>query len=79
MIWDGNMSKDTLFASNVCNEGVIAQSMYTMGNVPDQRVRAFLQNKMEAMQHPNGRTFVNLAGKSVVMRTYNKTTAADTR
>ena len=68
----GLLSKYSLVVSNVCNEGAVAQALSMVGNPPSQRVAAVLKKKVDNMQHPNGKTLVNMGGQVVDMRTHEK-------
>ena len=75
----GHMSKDSLVVSNVCKEGALAQGSSMLGNPPSQKVAAVIKKKIDNMQHPNGKTLVNMGGQVVDMRTHEKKSAADSR
>mmetsp|Transcript_26927 Transcript_26927/g.57744 ORF Transcript_26927/g.57744 Transcript_26927/m.57744 type:complete len:160 (-) Transcript_26927:561-1040(-) len=69
---EGRMSNDSSFVSNVVNEGAYAQAMNIVGNPPSQPVASFLKSKVDKMEHPNGKTYVNMGGEIVDMRTHGK-------
>ena len=75
----GLLSKRSLVVSNVCNEGAVAQSLSMVGNPPSQRVAAVLRKKIDNMQHPNGKTLVNIGHQIVDLRSHGRNSAADVR
>ena len=50
-----------------------------VGNPPSQRVAAVPRKKIDNMQHPNGKTLVNIGHQIVDLRSHGRNSAADVR
>ena len=73
----GLLSKHSSVVSNVCIEGAMAQALSMVGNPSRQRVAAVLRGEINNMQHPNGKTLVNMGSQIVGMRSHGRNSAAD--
>ena len=70
------MASDVPIASNVVNEGALAQALNMVGNRPaDHRTVLNLRQAVDGVQHPAGPSHTNIGD----MNTHGRTTAADRR